>query len=920
MPKKVKVQQIQPDVDGPVFGQTSNPADFMKSQIYSHNHTEINARDYIVGGCNQRAVAGFDYALPGGMQFRIVAPGHIVDVDGKSYELIGVASVDTVLADSDDDLPRTDLVVARRETDADAVLELRPFVRLRTQAELDASVAPYPPQQFNQPTETHNRATIVVKTGVPGSPSVPPTIEEDEDALYYIVVPAASSSIEKNNVRDLRHKVASNCELQDMLDRLRKEIHTTPPLKHGHDADEVRIAPGSPGSKFGKTEQDAWDNLALMIQPPDSSAGGPALRPEILRPDLVPYHLQSGKLSSSGDVLAGVPVVRIPYPREVAFSRGIFPIEPNAFVDQSLNPRIFNDDPDSNTNTITLDRPVTLNDVIVTETTGGGVWELQNVALPFPISTYPSGHRTAARDGRYIEIFGLGGGSSWHTFDTVSKTIQPRVFSGDVPTQAIFFAATCGNGKILIGCNTTVTGVWFVLNAGTGECTSLDGVANQPPSGAGLMGDLIETNVIFLGGFASDWNWWVFHVDTNQFEVLHPTGEAPDAFFHIDLCFYKQGQAVIFQSGTPGGGPNRTTIFDYATRSFIRLNIAQPYNITAGVTNIDRLRLANINGRPQLVGDVIGHVWELTPGATPNWSSFETQLPDRWDAAISSLIANGFPRGSGYFMGGQKPFQATVFSDIWAFKSGGVIATVCDGLPAVTLAPDTRAATLRLPDYQINFPEAGLVGRVLITLRGANIQGRVRVLESFDNGAHLEEIPINNNTVVINSVANPNRQLFLMLSGTENVKPCVAFTHEVFEKAGGIGFSMVYVIFDCPNGTTYLYMDDRGRITVEPDEAQTNTSKAILARITKDGVDDPITFDFINKPRIERKYEGGPKSGGVDPTVAFDFAVLPDFIQCWKIDATGVAKLLQDCAVVFNEDITVNGLADGESFRVHLAG
>jgi hypothetical protein len=248
-----------------------------------------------------------------------------------------------------------------------------------------------------------------------------------------------------------------------------------------------------------------------------------------------------------------------------------------------------------------------------------------------------------------------------------------------------------------------------------------------------------------------------------------------------------------------------------------------------------------------------------------------------------------------------------------------VIATVCDGLPAVTLAPGTRSATVRLPDYQVNFPEAKPVGRVLVTLRGSNIQGRVRVLESFDNGAHLAEVPLNNNSAVVDSLANPNRRLYLALTGTENVKPCVSMTHEVFEKAEGIGLSMVYLIFDCPEGTSYVFMDDAGRVTVEPAEAQSKVSKAILARVTRSGADAPATFDFINRPRIERKYEGNKGAGG-DPLVPFDFSVLPDFMQAWKIDADGNVKLLEDPAVVFNGNVTVLGLGADEGFRVHLAG
>jgi hypothetical protein len=923
MPKEVKVQAIQPDPpDGPVFGQVSNPADFMKSQIFAHQHTEINARDFVVGKCATRAVAGFNYSLPGGMQFRVAVPGQVIDVDGKSYEIIGNAPVDMTLELADDTDPRVDLIVVALET-VDTADELRPFVRLRTQQELDDNAAPYPPQQFNQPTEIHYRAVVQIKAGTPGTPPVAADLSSNEEPLYAVLIPANAEGISR--VTDLRNLVASNCELQDRIDNLRKIIQTIPPVKHRHDADEVDIDPNSPGAALGATAQDAFDKLALRTDPKPTTTSV-ALRPEILRPDVAPYAAGSGKLGSSGAVVSGTPVARIPYPRQIVFSTGIFDVAPNAFVDQSLHPRVVNTDPDASDTAIEHTETLTLGNVIVTNTDGGGDWTLKAAQLSGPVV----GHKSAARDGRYIEVFGINGGTGWATYDSQADTLTPRTFSGNIPTHPIIFAAPCGDGRILIA--TTASGVvsWYVVNpTGGNNCTAVafvQGPGSLTP--AYIFGDLIDTGVIFLylaiTGVTSPY--WVFHTDTNTLEqLLRVSGAVSfEQPLNFDLCLYKRGQAMLFQSGP--AFTHFTAVFDFATRSITDLKIIQPVSRATGREYFYGPRLANCNGRPQLFGDevtksTLGGTWELTPGTTPAWRRIDGALPLRYLPGVASLLSDGLPQGRGFMFGGQ-PFGSggirsgfdtvDIFLDVWAFSAGGIVQQAC----GLTLGEGTRSATLRLPDFQIPWT----VERMLITLKGTNLQGRVRVLESFDNGAHLQEIQINENTVILNSNANPNRQLFLVLTGTANIKPCIAETHETFEKSGGGGLGMVYLIYDCPPGTTYLYMDDKGKITSEGAAVQTTKQKAILHRLTKNGGADPTLFDFLNKTWFGQKYEGGPKSGGVDPTFANDLAVLPSSIQSWKVAADGTVHLLADCTVNFNGNNTVTGLANGESYRVCLAG
>lgn len=952
MPKRVKVQAIQPDEDGPIFGQVSNPADFMKSQIFAHSHADINARDFVVGKCASRAVAGFVLSLLGGMQLRILAPGQVIGVDGKSYELIG-GSVDTTLEESDTELSRIDLIVAVLEADANAADELRPFQRLRTQDELDDGVAPYPPEQFNQPTEQHTRATILVKTGEPGAQPIAPTADPGEEPLYAIRNLPGATQIDGASVIDLRHLVASNCELQDLIANLFNQL-SNPPAKHRHEADDSDVDGNSPAAKLGETVQDALDTLALRTEPSPTTTGAAlALRPETLRPDVNPYNVASGKLGSTGAVQSTVPVVKIPYPRQVEFSTGRFSLDPNAFLDKSLNARLLNLDPDAGDNTIEHVIDYSLGSIEIVQTTGGGAWSLQGVQLPDARARSYAGQRLAApRDGRYIEVMGgapLAGDSAWFTIDTLNNTISQREFTGDIPNFYLRGVFPCGDGVSVIvaeqpGADGGQNGSklkWYKVNCQTGASTHIGGTApgwteDDTLSGnaSGVIGDLIAPNVIFLlikvdglAGSAGEGKAWIYHCDSGTFEQISPIGQnqanGPLAGLQlnqilqdVDVCMYKSGQAVLVR-----GIGVQTWIFDYPTRSWSRLNINQPsgdLNTWSG-NRLWGLTLANINGRVQLTSEA-SSFWELTPGNVPQWDNLGlaaglgAEGSGRGFPGLIGLLVDGLPRGTGYLIGGRVSNNPK--RDIWKFAAGGIIETIFEGAPALTLGPGTKSATFRVANFQLPWK----VTQLLITLRGSNLLGRVKIVESFDNGAHFQEIPVNTTTEIVDSNSNPNRQLFITLTGTEAVKPILAQSHETFEQEGGVGLGMVYLIYDCPPGTTHLYINDKGQITSEAGAKETTKSKALLLRATKNGSLAPTVFDFINKPRIERKYEGGPKAGGVDPTFANDFSVLPDFIQCWRVAADGTVHLLADCTIVFNGNNTVTGLANGESYRVHLAG
>jgi len=226
MSKSVIVQIVQPDPGGPRYGQVFDPADFLKGQAYSHQHVERVVRDLLVKGAGGAQVVGFDYELPGGLTVRLNNCGHIISTFGLSYEYEGDSTVDLPLVAANALLPRIDLVCATLETDALTEEEFRAFVRLRDEAEYEANLPPYPPVQFAQPTEKHNRLSLSVRTGVAPASPVAPSTGANEVALYQILVPANTAELEAANVTDTRQVARSLFVAHQKIDITNQRIDT----------------------------------------------------------------------------------------------------------------------------------------------------------------------------------------------------------------------------------------------------------------------------------------------------------------------------------------------------------------------------------------------------------------------------------------------------------------------------------------------------------------------------------------------------------------------------------------------------------------------------------------------------------------------------------------------------------------------
>lgn len=216
MAKDVTLHIIQPDPNGPQFGEVYDPADFGRIQQYWRETLEAVLRECLVAGGPTVQVAGFPCVVAG--LTATVYPGVAIDANGLVFDSLPSAPVNLVLATAHPSLPRVDVIYARLESGVPSAVEFRPFVRLRTQAEKAANVPPYPPTQFNVPTERHWRVALGVRAGEPSPRPVPPAVAANEVALWEVSVSA--NATQAGAVRDVRPQLVSVSELAQRTQNL----------------------------------------------------------------------------------------------------------------------------------------------------------------------------------------------------------------------------------------------------------------------------------------------------------------------------------------------------------------------------------------------------------------------------------------------------------------------------------------------------------------------------------------------------------------------------------------------------------------------------------------------------------------------------------------------------------------------------
>lgn len=213
MSKKVKIQVL--NSSGVQLGQKARSGDIMDLQNFAHSHLETITKDFL---CNARKTIGFNYTLGGGntRQMTIQTVGRVYDENGLQYDLPQNTTVTFAASNSQ---PRIDLVVATINNDVEAEQETIPFVRIRTQSELEAGTPPYVPVQSSQYTQLHNVASIRIVAGTPNASPVAPTPQANEIVLYSVAIAANSTQVLSGDVTDLRPTISNLQTFQPLSEK-----------------------------------------------------------------------------------------------------------------------------------------------------------------------------------------------------------------------------------------------------------------------------------------------------------------------------------------------------------------------------------------------------------------------------------------------------------------------------------------------------------------------------------------------------------------------------------------------------------------------------------------------------------------------------------------------------------------------------
>lgn len=235
MSRQVLVETYE---DGGIqYGRVFRSSDVLKIQDYSHEHIEELVRDLLLAGAPSARVAGFGYALAGGLELTI-SPGHAIDTLGRSFDTYPEdEDASAVMPAANVANPRIDLVVAVLAADVDGDNELLPHRRLLTQLEYENDVPEYDPQNINVPTTRKNTATIVVKQGVAQAVPVAPAAGVNEVALYQVRVEAGAVVLTADKVTDVRPLARSLYNAWAAID----VINASPALANLNEAIDDRV-------------------------------------------------------------------------------------------------------------------------------------------------------------------------------------------------------------------------------------------------------------------------------------------------------------------------------------------------------------------------------------------------------------------------------------------------------------------------------------------------------------------------------------------------------------------------------------------------------------------------------------------------------------------------------------------------------
>ncbi len=930
--KQRLVQQITQS--GNNFGQVSKPQDLMKAQEFFHLRLSDLTHDFLN---SQRQVAGFSYALGAGNAFTLTVnkPGRVYESDGVSFDLLLDTTVNIAAAHST--FPRLDLVVAVLDDEIDAELDLIPFVRLRTSEEFSNNVAPYPPQNINAPTEKHWRSVVQIKTGTPAAVPTPPTLASNEVPLYLIAVAPGAAAIRPADVLDMRELILTLQSLNETngqtkvdLAKLTRRVITvekitSQPIDLSHIFGSIRTL----GDILSAHER----QLVALREMPDI---------RYKNPKLVLTDPNTSKIPATGGVAAGVPYVEIEIGGFVNFGDTEVAILPQNFKDNTVAARFAQ-------SVVTPSNVKTETDLIlsnITQIAADGFTDFVEKSASF--ASGRARPACAARNGQYIEIFGgLASDnftklSDWQTYDVTNDTLTPRTPSGAAipPTErpAAFSYGDGTNVLLIAGSEADTTPQVFRVNCVTAVVTE---ITTTKPTGIQFFGDLIADNKIFvvairreLSGDEADF--WEFDTTTHTFTELGVSGAIPT--LHLDYaagCFYKTNEFVLvnFQPGVSSSG--RTYIFNRTSAQFTEISIAAPFGDTPDKQlPLSRFGMANVNGRPLLVGGLLtkdsdrqkAKIWELKTfeinsltSDRINWQSWDATFPPVQDSGFcSTLGADDLPNNKAVFIAGQGEFS-NAKSKIYASVQGGLIATSFEGNPAITISDNSTFVQFIVDDYDASWDVVGYLMSLIGTWNSSNLKVEIR----FDGGDWVAVEP--ERFFAVAGVGD-KRELRISFFNLKTSKPILSKMVEVYDEDGNDLETRIIVRYNSPATTKALYIHRDGAIILSSTIEPSTPDKALIHKVTPNGVSAPTLKNYINRRRPRIKYS--KTADGTNPNGRFDneLAVPVRYVDARAYDATTkVLRKLSDIAVGFDDTVIVTeiggaGVTSGDTWIVEVEG
>jgi hypothetical protein len=908
------------------FGQVSHPDDLMKAQVFSHERISDLLHDFVNSQQNA-VVSGLAYELDAdnALTVTIKKPGRIVTKDGISYDLLEDAQLE--FETSDVALPRVDMIVGKLDEAIDAELDLIPFVQLRTADEFSDNAPPYTPTNISAPRERHWRIVPQIKTGTPGPTPSTPVLASNEIPLYIVTVAAGASQIRQADVIDVREIIRCLEAIDEELSKVQANSNVL--AQRITRLEILKNQPIDLSQVFGEIKT-LGQILAELQKAIVASRDLPEIRYDRLKAGVSLSDPESAQIIAVGNTDGGAPCVDIPVGGRINFGDAEVIITPYKFDDQTLNARFVK----TGGGVAHEKRSVQLTLENCTQTAGDGFIDfLQRGAVFSAARGRPA---AAARDEQFVEIFGGlapdndGKLGDWLTYDVLDDTLTPQVLDTVLPEsdRPALFPFGDGTHMLLVTASeSTSTPQWWKINTDTWAVTE---IVSTKPTGISFYGDLISTGKVLIvatrkivGGFETDF--WEYNTGANTFTQLVVTGSVPDPDLDCSHgCFYEAGKFMMVTFDPILTSSGRTYIFDRSSLQWTEMqHISQPYGGPIDKQlPLARFRMANINGRPLLVGGLltkdtdttVAKVWELSKSinagtdlpVTVGWISWDATFPPVQDPGFCSTIGvKGLPDAKAFFFAGHGKYS-NALTRIYSSVQGGLIATTYNDQPGVSIAPTSTFVQFEVPPFVAAWQVAAYLGFIVGSYDKSTLKAEV----SFDDGVNWHEIDANGKTITVDDGDDPStRRLRITLYQSLAKPPRITVLNELLDQDGQELEDRVIIRFELnfldPKA---LYIDRKGVITLSTTIEPSTPEKALILKVTPDGPSDPpLVRNYINRRSARFKYR--KVTSGVATTREFDneLAVPVRYINATAVDTDGKFYFVDDPDIDFDSTVTLAG-------------